>query len=38
MKLKIILVTGGILLSGWLAASYATAQRPEMQVAQELSK
>ncbi len=38
MKLKLILLTGGILLSGWLAASYATGEQPQGHVAQEHQK
>ncbi len=35
MKLKVILFTGGLFLTGWLAASFATADAPKPQFAQE---
>jgi|GEM_PF-6975104 len=38
MKLKTILLTGGVLISGWLAASYAAADVPQEHVAEEISR
>ncbi len=38
MKLKVILLTGGILLSGWLAASYASADAGAGYVTQEAAR